>query len=91
MSCESKKKSTCEELIENLFEYVDNELDEKMYERFQTHIHRCGYCKDYAEAEKHIRAILRKKCCDKAPNELKDKIHAQLMVLNKVINDEYQI
>ncbi|QPK94397.1 mycothiol system anti-sigma-R factor [Actinomyces sp. zg-332] len=91
MSCEGKDKSTCEELIENLFQYVDNELDEKMDERFQIHIQKCGHCKDYAEAERHVRYILKKKCCDKAPTELKDKIHSQLIVLNKIINDEYKM
>lgn len=90
MTCQGKGKSACEELIENLFQYVDQELDQKMAEKFCEHIKKCGHCKDYAQAEEHIRKILKTKCCDKAPLELKDKIQNQLRVLDQAINDEYK-
>ena len=66
------KPVTCDELIEHLFEYVDNELSGNMCDRLKTHIEKCGYCKDCSEAELHVRQILKQKCCDKAPKSLKE-------------------
>ncbi len=76
-------KISCSELIAKLYEFIDNELDANTCEQFRMHLEKCKHCKDCAKAEKHIRNILQNKCFDKAPKDLKEKIHLNLLKHSK--------
>lgn len=75
---------SCDEVIKHLFIYIDSELEVGLQERLEAHVNRCSHCQDSIEAERHVRIILKTKCCDKAPEDLCTRIRSQLLVLNQI-------
>lgn len=74
-------KSQCEELVANLFAFLDAELDADLLDRLAQHLDECGHCHELADAELHLRAILKRCCCEQAPETLRVRIVEQLTVL----------
>lgn len=72
---------SCEELMEHLFEFLDAELDDSDCHRFRRHAQECPTCNQAADAEQHIREIVRRSCAEVAPSTLKVRIRSQLTVL----------
>jgi len=71
---------TCEQVIEQLFEYLDQELDSGLSERIDTHLERCRDCFTRAEFEKKLRTKINETTEVKAPDRLHHRIR---QVLNK--------
>lgn len=72
------KDCSCEEFAEHLFELIDAEMPDGEAERLATHAASCPNCTELREAERHLRDLLRKACCEQsAPEELRARIVEQ--------------
>lgn len=71
----------CNDFITRLFALFDAELEAGEEITLRTHVANCPDCTKHAEAEQHIRAILRRSCTERAPETLRMRVHAQLTVL----------
>ena len=71
---------TCEEVIEQLFAFLDRELDSETSERIDAHLQRCRDCFTRAEFEKRLRARVHESAEVQAPETLHRRIR-------KVIDD----
>ena len=69
---------TCEEVIERLFEYLDQELDSELAERIDSHLERCRDCFTRAEFEKKLRARINETTEVKAPDHLHQRVRRVL-------------
>ncbi|WP_127131787.1 mycothiol system anti-sigma-R factor [Georgenia sp. SYP-B2076] len=76
-----ERQCTCEELLDNLMEFLDSELDEDQEARFRAHAEDCPTCHEAADAEQHIRSIVRRSCAEVAPSSLRLRVESQLSVL----------
>lgn len=65
---------TCEEVIEQLFAFLDRELDDEISERIDAHLQRCRDCFTRAEFEKRLRARVREAAETEAPESLYRRI-----------------
>ena len=65
---------TCEEVIEQLFDFLDRELDENLSTRIDYHLKRCQDCFTRAEFEKRLRARVSEATEAKAPDRLRRRI-----------------
>jgi anti-sigma factor (TIGR02949 family) len=74
-------RCTCEELLDNLMEFLDSELDEDQCARLRAHADSCPTCHEAADAEQHIRTLLRRSCSEVAPSTLRVRVASQLTVL----------
>ena len=72
---------SCEELLENLMEFLDSELDEDTCTRYRQHAATCPTCHEATDAEEHIRQMVRRSCAEKAPSSLRLRVESQLEVL----------
>ena len=72
---------TCEELLDNLMEFLDSELDEDQCTRFREHAAGCPTCHEATDAEQHIRSLVRRSCAEVAPASLRLRVASQLTVL----------
>lgn len=70
----------CEEAINRLFEFLDAEVSDWDRRRIEAHIAGCASCDDAASAERHVRALLRRSCREAAPESLRLRVVAQLVV-----------
>ncbi|HHW84287.1 MAG TPA: mycothiol system anti-sigma-R factor [Actinomycetales bacterium] len=75
------KDCDCNDFLSRLFALFDSELEAAEAEVLRAHVARCPDCTRHAEAEEHIRAILRRSCIEHAPEALRMRVHAQLTVL----------
>lgn len=69
---------TCEEVVEQLFDYLDRELDNDVSERIDRHLERCRDCFTRAEFEKRLRAKVNEAVAVEAPDSLRRKIRRVL-------------
>ncbi|WP_448073080.1 mycothiol system anti-sigma-R factor [Georgenia yuyongxinii] len=75
------RQCSCEELLENLMEFLDSELDEDTCTRYRQHAAECPTCHQATDAERHIREMVRRSCAEKAPSSLRLRVESQLAVL----------
>lgn len=69
---------SCEEVIEQLFIFLDRELDEELSERIDHHLARCRDCFTRAEFERRLRARVHDATEAKAPERLHRRIRRVL-------------
>ncbi len=66
---------TCQEAVDQLYEYLDAQLDNANAEQVQKHLDLCKLCCDHFEFEKQMKGLVHNSCVNqKAPSFLKDKI-----------------
>lgn len=69
---------TCEEVRDHLFELLDREMEDEEMGRLRAHAESCPECTEAAEAEKHMREIIRRSCSQPAPESLRVRVVTHL-------------
>lgn len=69
---------SCEEVIERLFDYLDQELDAQQAADIEWHLDRCRDCFTRAEFERRLRARVAATGTAKAPPRLHQRIRTLL-------------
>ncbi|QKD80155.1 MULTISPECIES: mycothiol system anti-sigma-R factor [Actinomyces] len=72
---------SCEEMIAHLQAFLDHECERSVAERLARHVADCAHCAQIADAEQHLRAIIRSRCAEQAPPELRARVLGRLAVL----------
>jgi mycothiol system anti-sigma-R factor len=79
--------TTCKEAIEQLHEFLDNELDEGNHSTIKQHIEMCHKCCEKFEFEQNLKKIIKDKTfLHKAPQHLLQSIVSQWADLNEEYN-----
>ena len=68
----------CEEVIANLFAYLDNEIDPEKRTDIERHLEECRACFSRAEFEKALRAKINQLGDKEAPASLRQRVMALL-------------
>lgn len=71
----------CEEALDRLEEYLDSEMGELDAGRLREHLQGCTSCLGEAELEQRFRALLRRSCCETAPETLRVRVRTEITVL----------
>ena len=69
---------TCEEVRDHLFELLDKEMADEEMGRLRAHADTCPDCTEAAQAEHHMREIIRRSCSESAPDSLRTKVVTDL-------------
>lgn len=72
---------SCAEARALLELFLDQECDCDTTARLAAHVARCDHCSRLADAERHLRAILRSGCVEEAPVELRARVLGQLSAM----------
>jgi anti-sigma factor (TIGR02949 family) len=77
----------CVDVLQSVILFVDGELsDSAQIASFEVHVQQCPQCTAEIEHERNIRAlmqsVLRRSCNERAPEDLHEKIHQQLLNLS---------
>ncbi|QIT56598.1 mycothiol system anti-sigma-R factor [Aquisalimonas sp. 2447] len=65
---------TCEEVLDQLFAYLDEELDDDRLAAIDRHLARCRDCFTRAEFEKHLRNRVQQTGTAPAPERLRRRL-----------------
>lgn len=69
----------CEDArIQRLYEYLDGALTHQDLEEVRRHLEECEDCTRAHDLECIIRAVVRRSCCEKAPEQLKVRIMTRI-------------
>jgi mycothiol system anti-sigma-R factor len=76
----------CEQVLERMYEFLDNELDTATGDAIRHHLAACEPCLDRFDVEQALRALVRQRCGgDVAPTHLRQKIVTQLTVIRRTL------
>ena len=72
---------SCAEARAHLEAFLDRECTADLAERLAQHVASCSHCSRLADAETHLREILRSRCAEQAPPELRARVLGRLSTL----------
>jgi len=65
----------CEEVLKQLYDYIDRELDDNLRSEIEEHLKLCKYCCRHHDFEIQLKELVQRSCFEKkAPAFLKNKI-----------------
>jgi mycothiol system anti-sigma-R factor len=67
-------KPHCEETLSELATYLDGELTEEVRLKIAVHLEECPPCGEIAVFQAELKAVIRSKCVDRVPDELRARI-----------------
>ncbi|GAB2626178.1 hypothetical protein GCM10027168_67430 [Streptomyces capparidis] len=75
MSCGNPHETDCAEVLDHLYEYLDNEMAEHDYAKFREHFDECHPCLEKYGLEQAVKKLV-KRCCgsDAVPSDLRGKV-----------------
>jgi mycothiol system anti-sigma-R factor len=72
----------CEQVMERMYEFLDNELDTASGDAIRHHLAACEPCLDRFDVEQAVRTLVRHHCGGEvAPTHLRNRIVTQLTVI----------
>ncbi len=71
----------CDDLARRLDALLDAELEEAECRRLRRHMESCAECHRAADAEQHLRSLIRRSCREHAPDTLRVRVISQITVL----------
>ncbi len=71
MSCEDRD---CEKALENLYLFIDSELDRAGCDEIQAHIDDCASCLDEYDLERLVKSLVVRSCKEPAPEPLRQRV-----------------
>lgn len=74
----SAREMDCEQVIEQLFAFLDQRLEEACSADIQRHLERCRECFSRAEFERKLRARIAEAAAVQAPPRLQQRIRSML-------------
>jgi len=79
MSCGKPHETPCYEVLDQVYTYLDGELDGIGCERIRQHLDECGDCLREYGLEEAVKKVVGERCgCDTAPPGLRDKIMVKI-------------
>jgi len=73
----------CNETIERLYHYLDGELTQERRVQIQRHLEECSPCLQAVGFEQELRVVIARRCTDRVPDELKERIKSALEAESK--------
>ena len=80
-SSERDERCSCSEARAHLERFLDHECDVDLTARLAEHVATCEHCSRIADAETHLREILRSRCAEQAPPGLRARVLGRLSVM----------
>lgn len=68
----------CDSALDELYQFLDGELDEANRHRIEAHLNDCSPCLEAFDFEAELRRIIANRCRDRVPDELRSRIQAVL-------------
>jgi len=79
MSCGKPHETPCSDVIEQVWLYLDGEMDEHTCEHVRAHLDECSPCLRQYGIEQEVKALVARSCgSDDVPAGLRDRVRARL-------------
>ncbi len=71
-------ETDCEDAVGRIYEYLDGELDGATLTHIEVHLRRCSPCLEAYDFHAELRQVVRSKCAQSMPPELRSRLLAML-------------
>ena len=79
MSCGEHHETPCAEVLEKVWVYLDNEIDDNDCATIRHHLDECSPCLRKYGIEQEVKTLVARSCGSDAPSpDLKDRVRARL-------------
>ena len=79
MSCGNPHETPCDEVLEQVYVYLDGEIGPDECDKIREHLDECGPCLRQYGLDQAVKALVARSCgCDLAPDALRDKVLARI-------------
>lgn len=87
MSCGKHHDTDCSDVLERVFFFIDNELQNADRSVIEHHLEECGPCLEKYDLERTVKALVRRSCSEHAPATLRDKVLLRIREVQIGIGD----
>jgi mycothiol system anti-sigma-R factor len=74
MSCGGHHETPCDDVLQRVYFFIDNEIDGATRDQIQQHLDECGPCLDEVAVERLVKALIGRSCHETAPAELRQRV-----------------
>jgi len=74
MSCGRPHDVNCHEILQRVYVFIDNELDDADCQQIQAHLAECGPCLHAVDLERMVKALIARSCSERAPVQLRKRV-----------------
>jgi mycothiol system anti-sigma-R factor len=86
MSCGNPHDKPCDEVLAEVYYYLDGELGERTHAEVRHHLDECGPCLREYGLEEVVKKLVSKSCgCDPVPADLRAKVLIRIQQLRAQI------
>ncbi|MBC7629935.1 mycothiol system anti-sigma-R factor [Aeromicrobium sp.] len=85
MSCEGPD---CEKALDNLYLFIDQEIDTASCAEIQVHIDECSDCLSVYDLERVVKSLVSRSCSEVAPQPLRDKVLLSIRTVQVQITEQ---
>ena len=79
MSCGNPHETDCGTVLEEVYAYLDGEIDQELHAKIKVHLTECAPCLSEFEIEQVVKALVRRSCgATPCSDEVKDRIMARI-------------
>ncbi|RJK98114.1 mycothiol system anti-sigma-R factor [Vallicoccus soli] len=90
MSCGKPHATPCAEVMDHLYELIDNELPPRDVGRLKEHLDECGPCLKEYGLEEAVKALVKRSCREPAPEELRARVLVRIQEVRVEIHEVQQ-
>ena len=75
MSCGKHHDVDCSEILQRVYVFIDNELEDASTEEIRQHLEECAPCLDRYDLERCVKKVVHRSCgSEHAPASLREKV-----------------
>jgi mycothiol system anti-sigma-R factor len=87
MSCGRPHDKDCGDVLNELFAFLDNELDSATHSEIKQHLDECGPCLEEYGLEQTVKRLVARSCGEHAPERLRERVLVSIRQVRLQITD----
>jgi mycothiol system anti-sigma-R factor len=85
--CGDPQDKDCAEVLDRVFYFIDNELEDADQSQIQHHLDECGPCLQKYDLERTVKALVARSCSEHAPETLREKVLLRIRTVQVEIHE----
>ena len=87
MSCGKHHDTDCSEVLDRVFFFIDNEMEQADFAEIKQHLDECGPCLEKYDLERTVKMLVARSCSEHAPETLREKVLLRIRQVQVEITD----
>ena len=82
------RHSDCSDVLDRVFFFLDNELDQASCTQIQEHLDDCGPCLARYDLERTVKTLVARSCSERAPDGLRERVKLSIREVQITLRTE---